>query len=180
MRVGDFMEGMLRVEGVRGIRMMPDDLIRSVASTEASIDTVSGGMRLENMGLFQCIHSPYVFVLFCDPSFERPNEITMRMIDSEGVVIGHDVPPAMMDDYIDRRDIFWMSDGFVMFPDRIGNRDAKMVMGCSRYRCGWLPDDVRVRMFYPSVSSAESINSRFGMEEDGISSAVLGVDGLED
>ena len=179
MRKGEFMDAMLRTAGVIRIEPIPPDLAQSVAATEVSVDTITGGMRLENIGLFQCLHCPDVFVLFCDGVFKRPNEITMRMIDLDGVVIGHDVPPDMIHEYEGRTDICWMSDGFVLFPERIGNRDAKMVIGCSEYLSEDIDEGTRMRLFYPSIRSAELMNTRFGVFREGVSTAILGVDGLE-
>ncbi len=179
MRVGEYLEVLRGRDGVIMADVMPRDLVQEVAEMEASIDMVSGGMRLENMGLFQCLHREEVIVLISDRVFERPDEITMRMVDTEGVVIGHDVPESMRGELSKRSDLIWMSDGFVLFPELIGNRDAKMVMGCSTLRIEGIPEGVDARMFYPSMSSAELINRRYGVEGPDISAAVIGVDGLE-
>ena len=179
MRVGEFLETLRSMDGVIMADVMPDDLIREVAEMETSIDCISGGMRLENIGLFQCLHREEVIVLLSDGVFERPREITIRMIDTDGVVIGHDVPEYLWEEFSGRDDLIWMSDGFVLFPDLSTNKDAKMVMGCSTLKLNGVPEEVDARMFYPSISSAEIMNRRFGVEGTGISAAVIGVDGLE-
>ena len=75
MRVGEFLEILRGMDGVIMADVMPVDLIQEVAEMETSIDCISGGMRLENIGLFQCLHREEVIVLL-----------------SDGVVRGHDVP----------------------------------------------------------------------------------------
>lgn len=180
MRGRDFLDSISKVDGFLDIRCMSAEDVETVAEIETSIGMVSGGMRLENIGLFQCLHAAHVFVLFCDEGFHRPEQVTMRMVDTEGVIVGHDVPPGMMGDFSDRDDVFWLSEGFIIHSDRIGNKDVKLVIGCSELSVPGIPGDVRMRLFYPSMQSAEYLNARFGVSGEGISSAVLGVDGLDD
>lgn len=178
MLVDEFLALLRGMDGVITAEIMPSDLIQEVAEKESSVDTITGGMTLENIGLFQCLHHEHVFVLISKGFLQRSEEITMRMIDTEGVVIGHDVPDSMREELSARKDLIWMSDGFVLFPELITNRDAKMVMGCSTLRLDGVPGDVTARMFYPSIASAELINRRYGVEGPYISAAVIGVDGL--
>ncbi len=179
MLVDEFLTLLRGMDGVITAEIMPSDLVQEVAETESSVDTITGGMVLENIGLFQCLHHENVFVLISEGFLQRSEEITMRMIDTEGVVIGHDVPDSMREELSARKDLIWMSDGFVLFPELITNRDAKMVMGCSTLRLDGVPGDVTARMFYPSIASAELINRRYGVEGQYISAAVIGVDGLD-
>lgn len=165
------------IEGILRAEPLSADRIQRIAETEASVREVSGGMRLENIGLFQCIHRQDVLVVFCDSRFPRPDEVTMRMIDTNGVVIGHDVPPSMEGDLHDRDDLIWVSEGFVMYPGLISDRDAKFVMSSAGFPQGCV-DGIDPIVYYPSVPTAQVLNESFGVSDTGISTLILGVDGV--
>ena len=163
--------------GVVGAEPLDGDLVDEVCRIESSIKAVSGGMEVENRGILDCAAMGRHYVLFCDASFPRPEQVTMQMVDELGEVIGHDVPPGMRDLFENRDDVVWISDGFVIYPGLIGNRDARMVMLSSRLSVPGLSGTEAVS-FYPSASSAEAIGSRFGVSDPKVAAVVLGVDGV--
>ena len=168
------------IPGVVRVELAPADLVQSVAEMEASITRgVGGGMRISNSGMVQCMDRDMIAVIFCDSDFKRPDQVTMRMVNPEGVVVGHDVPPSRMEEFKARDDISWIASTFVMYPDLIGNDDATMVMGSSSLTVAGAPEESAAEMFFPSCSSADMINSRFAMDNKGISNAIVGVDGIE-
>ena len=125
--------------GVVGAEPLDGDLVDEVCRIESSIRAVSGGMEVENRGILDCAAMGRHYALFCDASFPRPEQVTMQMVDELGEVIGHDVPPGMRNLFENRDDVVWISDGFVIYPGLIGNRDARMVMLSSRLSVPGLP-----------------------------------------
>ena len=101
----DVMEYILSKEGVLRVEPLDRRTVGRLVEAEESITRVSGGMRLENRGMMDCAGMERNFVMFCDASFPRPDEVTMEMVDDRGVVIGHDVPPCMRQDFATRDDI---------------------------------------------------------------------------
>ena len=172
--------GLLRaMPGVVRAELVPADLVQSVAEMEASITRASGGMKLENSGMVQCLKRSMVAVVFCDCDFKRPEAVTMRMVDTDGVVIGHDVPPSRMDEFRARDDVLWIASGFIMYADLICSNDATMVMDSSSLMVAGAPEDSVAEMFYPSCSSSDMINTRFAMPGGMISNAIVGIDGID-
>lgn len=172
----DDVVGALRtVPGVVGVEPMGQDLVCSVVEAEMSLRRGISGIRVENRGMEEVASSGRMYALFCDASFARPDEITMEMVSDSGEVVGHDVPESMRDSFLGRDDVIWMSDGFVLFPARIGMCDARMVMLSSRLRVPGLPEGMDARLFYPSTTSAEMIGAAFGVDDPRLAKVVAGV-----
>ena len=172
MSESDVMEYILSKEGVLRVEPLDRRTVGRLVEAEESITRVSGGMRLENRGMTDCAGMERNFVMFCDASFPRPDEVTMEMVDDRGVVIGHDVPPCMRQDFAARDDVIWMADGFVMYPSRVGTSDVRLVMLSSSFD---VPEPFEARVFYPSMTSAQTLCGRFGVAGDHIAAVVLGI-----
>lgn len=162
-------------EGIIRIEPLDADLTARLLREEESITNVSGGLRIDNRGMRDCAEMGHRFVMFCDASFPRPEGITMEMVDDSGIVVGHDVPPGMVREFMDRNDVIWMADGFVMYPKRVGTSNVTLMMLSSPLE---VPEPLRARLFYPSMSSAHMMFQEFGVEGEDIAAVVLGVDGL--
>ena len=133
----DLIEALTALDGVIATEQLDDEAMKVVTGIETSIRTVSGGMRIENRGILDCAGMSRNYVLFCGSGFPRPDQVTMEMVDDAGEVVGHDVPPCMVDAFRSRDDVIWMSDGFVLYPGLVCDRDVRMVMLSST---AWLPD----------------------------------------
>ena len=174
----EFADRLMRLGGAIRAEPIHRDVLERVMDIEASVVRGSCGIRIENPGIATCASKGDAFVLFCDGTFARPSEVSMEMVDDRGVVVGHDVPPALLPRYKGIEGLFWLSDNFVVFPDRVGANDARMVMRATRLTMD-VPAGVDPWIFYPSPESAGYLGSLFGIGDGRISAAVVGVDGLE-
>lgn len=175
----DLIEALTALDGVIATEQLDDEAMKVVTGIETSIRTVSGGMRIENRGILDCAGMSRNYVLFCGAGFPRPEQVTMEMVDDAGEVVGHDVPPCMVDAFRSRDDVIWMSDGFVLYPGLVCDRDVRMVMLSSRMKVSGPLGEFDVRSFYPSASSAEYLLGLFGREPDrSVAAVILGVDGV--
>lgn len=175
----DLIEALTALDGVIAAEQLDDEAMKVVTGIETSIRTVSGGMRIENRGILDCAGMSRNYVLFCGSGFPRPEQVTMEMVDDAGEVVGHDVPPCMVDVFRSRDDVIWMSDGFVLYPGLVCDRDVRMVMLSSRMKVSGPLGEFDVRSFYPSASSAEYLLGLFGREPDrSVAAVILGVDGV--
>lgn len=175
----DLIEALTALDGVIATEQLDDEAMKVVTGIETSIRTVSGGMRIENRGILDCAGMSRNYVLFCGAGFPRPEQVTMEMVDDAGEVVGHDVPPCMVDAFRSRDDVIWMSDGFVLYPGLVCDRDVRMVMLSSRMKVSGPLGEFDVRSFYPSASSAEYLLGLFGRELDrSVAAVILGVDGV--
>lgn len=171
----DVISALRTVRGVVAAEPMDEGLAQSVFEAERSLRRGISGIRVENRGMEEVASSGRMYALFCDSSFSRPDEITMEMVSDSGDVIGHDVPESMRARFLQRDDVVWLSEGFVLFPSRIGMSDARMVMLSSRLRVPGLPDGMDARLFYPSTTSAEMMGSAFGVDDPGLAKIVAGI-----
>lgn len=175
----DLIEALTALDGVIAAEQLDDEAMKVVTGIETSIRTVSGGMRIENRGILDCAGMSRNYVLFCGSGFPRPEQVTMEMVDDAGEVVGHDVPPCMVDAFRSRDDVIWMSDGFVLYPGLVCDRDVRMVMLSSRMKVSGPLGEFDVRSFYPSASSVEYLLGLFGREPDrSVAAVILGVDGV--
>lgn len=175
----DLIEALTALDGVIATEQLDGEAMKVVTGIETSIRTVSGGMRIENRGILDCAGMSRNYVLFCGSGFPRPEQVTMEMVDDAGEVVGHDVPPCMVDAFRSRDDVIWMSDGFVLYPGLVCDRDVRMVMLSSRMKVSGPLGEFDVRSFYPSASSAEYLLGLFGREPDrSVAAVILGVDGV--
>ena len=175
----DLIEALTALDGVIAAEQLDDEAMKVVTRIETSIRTVSGGMRIENRGILDCAGMSRNYVLFCGSGFPRPEQVTMEMVDDAGEVVGHDVPPCMVAAFRSRDDVIWMSDGFVLYPGLVCDRDVRMVMLSSRMKVSGPLGEFDVRSFYPSASSAEYLLGLFGREPDrSVAAVILGVDGV--
>lgn len=175
----DLIEALTALDGVIAAEQLDDEAMKVVTGIETSIRTVSGGMRIENRGILDCAGMSRNYVLFCGSGFPRPEQVTMEMVDDAGEVVGHDVPPCMVDAFRSRDDVIWMSDGFVLYPGLVCDRDVRMVMLSSRMKVSGPLGEFDVRSFYPSASSAVYLLGLFGREPDrSVAAVILGVDGV--
>ncbi len=177
-RVKEFMDLLKKMDGVLDVAYMPRDTVQEIVQIEDSITRVSCGLRMENSGVGTCASREHVFALSCNGDFPRPSEVTMEMIDEDGIVVGHDVPQCMIDHFKERDDIIWITDSFVMYPNKITVKDARMVLHASRCAHENIPADIEPWIFYPSTSSAIRMNEVFGFEGEGLSTLMIGVDRL--
>ncbi len=171
----NLVESLSSREGVHRVEPLDETTVMRLVDAERSISQVSGGLRLENRGMLDCAGMDRCFVMFCDSSFPRPDEVTMEMVDDSGVVIGHDVPPCLRMDFEGRNDVIWMADGFVIYPNRVGAGDVRLVMLSTQFE---VPEPLEARTFYPSLTSARMLSDGFGVGGEDIASVVLGVNGL--
>lgn len=176
----EFRERLSSMRGVFRSEIMPDGLLSEVSRIEASVVSVSGGMRMECRGMSQCARMSRCAVVFTDDTFPRPDEVTLEMVDDGGAVIGHDVPECMRESLKPNADLIWVSDSFVIHAEKARVvSDVRMVISASPLAAEWIPEGVSVSIYYPCVESAELINRHFGVSGRGVSTMIVGADGLE-
>lgn len=168
-------EALLSMDGVIAVEPVGREVLDRVVEIETSIKCVSGGMRIDNRGILDFKDMDRVYVMFCDRTFPRPDQVTMEMVDDAGNVVGHDVPPCMVQRFRSRDDVIWMGDGFVLYPGLVGNGDVTMVMLSSGLSIRTGEGEVDARMFYPSVESAELLGTMFGHLDSKVAAVIVGV-----
>lgn len=177
MRREEFLELVNGLDGVVRALPLSREQVQEIVDEECSISKVSGGLRMECPGIVACASKDDVFVVFCNESLCDPALMAMEFVDDRGVTIGQSVPQELIPRFKERDDLFWLSDDFVLFSERVGEHDAKLVMNAVR-----LSDDrwggMEPWVYFPAPTSYHKLNHMFGNPDQRVSAMVMGVDGL--
>ncbi len=157
------------------MHMMDPEVISKVVEIEDSVKGFSGSMDIEYLGLGKCIASDYTAVIFCDSSFQRPDDITIEMVNEEGLLIGHDVPECLYAKFKKKENLIWVSESFILYSDRLQSSKPHLVMKAARFPGKNDFKDTEPWIFYPSVNAANYLSSHYGIARSkGLISAIIG------
>ncbi len=155
--------------------VVPDnDVINEVFRREASIEDTTFGMPMDNRALKTCMKRSLHVVIFCDYVFELPTDHVMTMEDCDGNLVGYDIPVGKQEEYIDRTDIVWLSDDFVLLTG-VGDID-RVVMLPQKATCIGCAEGVSDPViFYPATTTDIFLKDVFGMDKStpSIASALI-------
>lgn len=169
----------LRTEpGVVRVEVMPDALCGSVVREESTVTAAGGMMDVRNLGLDEVMGRSLRLVLFVDTSFEVPSGAPMRMVDSAGNLLGHQIPKGDVPKYVGRHDVTFLSDDFVMYDDVAVVDDMTMEMPPIPYRGtdDWVPGSAGPVIWFPSTTGSMVVHRHFGQPIDDLATALMGLD----
>jgi len=171
-------DAILSHEGVFRFEVLDSETLMRSVQSEMSVDRITGGMKLENIGIIQCSHRKYVGVIFCDGRFHRPDECSMYMVNAIGTIIGKEVTKAEKELYKDDPNVIWLSETLAMFTDKIDHYDAKFVISAVPFRPIGMPDNMEAVLYFPSLSTAKILNQRYGVDDDNgnVWTIIIGID----
>lgn len=119
------------VKGLRGVVhafYLSDEILAKMRQEEQKVRAIGGNISVDNQGFTQALEHRYVIAIIKDPRFRPPPEPTVELHSNDGVVMGVEVFPFDVDDYATREDVIWLSDGFVLFPEKRGKGGERFVM----------------------------------------------------
>ncbi|MCL2786271.1 MAG: hypothetical protein FWD81_03515 [Methanomassiliicoccaceae archaeon] len=168
-----------RERSVRGAYPLDGEIYDKVVAEEGSVTESFTGVPLVNRALEEVLKRTTAVCLFCGSAFETPSEHVMIMEDICGNVVGHDVPPGMADKLKNDHGLFWLSDDFVMHPDRTDMHNIMMVMLPQRVvSIGEAEGAENAILLYPSTTTDLILRRHFGISpgEPDIASAIIAFD----
>lgn len=162
-------------KGIVRAEIVPDELMQRILAEESTVTAALGSMPVINTGLDVCMDRDVRICVFEDETAWHPRETSMRLVDSEMNVLGHDIPLDEALDYASRDDVVMVSDDFVMYPDRIAVGGMSMEMLATPYlgSTGWMPEAQSPVIWYPSTSSSEIVMRFYGHPSDGTATGIL-------
>lgn len=113
--------GDAQLEIVRGLRgvvhafYLDRDILEQVRDEEAKVRAM-GNITVNNLGFTEALKRESVICIVKDPRFRPPPEPTVILESGNGEVLGEEVFPFTADQYADKEQVVWLSDGFIMFP----------------------------------------------------------------
>ena len=161
MDIGLIVEKLKRIDGVVQVEILDQENMLDLRKEENNI-ILSSGMRYEDRALLECCKKDVILCLFCDGFLEESDDITMIMSDNLGNILGNDVPACRMKEYSERKDVIWISDNFVVYPQVQSWSDPAIVILPRKFRFLDSEKDVKDAIsFYPSVSSDIMLKEHF-------------------
>ena len=88
------------------------------------------GIKVINTGVTECLNRQHVLCIIKRASFRPPPEPTVILLSDDGVVLGEEILPHCKKEFLEnnKEDIIWLSEEFVMYPGRKGERSEAFVM----------------------------------------------------
>jgi hypothetical protein len=118
------------VRGMRGVvnAFYLDEKVLSEMRNEEAKVVAMGSIAVINEGFSQALEREKVICVIKDPRFRPPPEPTVILISGSGEVMGLEVFPFTAKEYLNREDVVWLSDAFVLFPEVKGSGGEKFIM----------------------------------------------------
>ena len=117
--------------GLRGVVhafYLTPDVLDEMRAEEAKVRAAGGNINVDNRGFSEALTRDHVIAIIKDPRFRPPPEPTVLLMDDNGDILGTEVFPFTINKYLNRDDVVWLSDAFVMFPLVQGHGGEKFVM----------------------------------------------------
>jgi len=173
-------EAILSCPGVIRMEGLDHEALMDAMNTELAVDRISGGMKLENIGVVQCCRRQFVGVLFCRGEFRRPDACSMYMINNKGVIIGREVTKSEKEAMKDDPNVAWLSSTMAMFLDKVDSNDARFVISAMPFKPEGMPEGMEAVIYYPSVVTAKKLNELYGVDDENstVSTILIGINGI--
>ncbi len=164
-------------KGVVNAELMDDDISCEVEYFERNTKT-QVGLEFRNDGYLEAMRRQVRICIFCTEDFEFPEAPSMYYMSDDGIVMGHEVMQCEMEAYLAREDLVWISDNFIMYPDRTGCGDGIFVFKGKEYPgIEAYPGCTNGIITIPAGPSDLALKSRYGIENRReIATAVMAFD----
>ncbi len=103
------------------------EVLEAVREEESKVRAL-GNIAVDNVGYSEALRRERVICIVKDPRFRPPAEPTVILVSGDGNVLGVEVFPFTADRFLPKKDVVWLSDGFVLFPTIPANGGEQFVM----------------------------------------------------
>ena len=172
----DFSKALLLHPGIVRIELLTDELRKKVSEMEHSPLNV-GFTPIDPVGFREVTDMDTVLILFCSAEFRMFTARFMDIYDTRGNIVGHDVLEYEKRFY-DSPDLVWLTDNLFIDMNLLTGHTMKTVIRSLPLKVEEVSSDVHPRVFYPSVTTAEYLNNRFGVTGKIIATVLVGADNV--
>jgi hypothetical protein len=116
-----------KLRGVIHAFYLDKTILQRMREEEAKV-RAAGDITVDNQGFSEALERESVICIIKDPRFRPPPEPTVVLFSGEGEVMGVEVFPWTAKEYMNRDDVVWLSDAFVLFPKTRVNGGEHFVM----------------------------------------------------
>ncbi len=135
-----------------------------------------------NVGVEECLKRQHVFAIIKNRAFRPPPEATVVLYSDDGTILGEEILPYKKKQFLEetKEDIIWLSEEFVMYPERKGKATEFFVMPPVSF-----PEISEMGMnnvvsCSPSAPSDMMLREKHGFEDDPkLASILVGFDSDE-
>lgn len=88
------------------------------------------GIPVINKGVEECLKRQHIVCIIKNKTFRPPPEPTVMLISDNGTVLGEEILPHFKPEFMatNKEEIIWLSEEFVMYPERRGGSKEYFVM----------------------------------------------------
>jgi hypothetical protein len=115
------------MKGVVNAFLLNKEVLDQMRKEEEKV-TAMGNIAVRNDGFSEALTKDHVIAIIKDPRFRPPPEPTVVLLSDKDEVMGLEVFPFTAKEYLERDDVVWLSDAFVLFPNVKGVGGEKFVM----------------------------------------------------
>lgn len=171
------------IKAMRGVReafYLEGDILQKVRDEEATVVSRGTGTVVINEGVEQALKRDKVICIIKDPRFRPPPEPTVVLKCSDGQTLGIEVFPETQDQYVGKEGCLMVSDGFVIFFDRLpaeGSSEAFIMPPVPFPELNESNGCKNVVSCSPAPTSDQMIRESQGLPDDGkLASILVGYD----
>lgn len=162
------LEILSNMRGVVKAFYLDKETLSLVEEEEKNVKAV-GDIAVRNDGFNQALEREHVICIVKDPRFRPPPEPTVILETDKGLLMGIEVFPHTAKEYMEREDIIWLSDGFVVFTDvhpENGDTEYFVMPPVSFPELNESNGCTNVISCSPAPTCDAMIRKRHGMEDD--------------
>jgi len=88
------------------------------------------GIPVINAGVEECLKRDHVICIIKNRAFRPPPEATVLLVSDDATILGEEVLPHRKKEFLEKNkeEVVWLSEEFVMYPERTGNLKEMFVM----------------------------------------------------
>lgn len=163
----DTLAAIQKVKGILCAFKTDEKILKDVVDEELTVRTTSG-MEMENRAMEICFSRDVKICVFCDSTFESSHdESYLLMVDDEDNVVGKSVISSEKEIYENMEGVVWLSDDFIMFPDKQITGDVKMILLPQQINIfADAPEISDAVVFFPSTSTDALLKAYYGISSD--------------
>jgi hypothetical protein len=116
-----------RMAGSRHVFPLRAEAKENLIKIEESVKATFG-INCSNQGVMDCLARENIIVIIKDSRFRPPPEPTVLLMADDGMIIGKEIFPEQRAQYLDREDVIFLSDEFILFPELKAKGKERFVM----------------------------------------------------
>ncbi len=175
--VDEVVDSICKMEGSRHVFPLMPEAKETLLKIEESVKA-SFGINCSNRGVMECLAREHIVVIIKDSRFRPPPEPTVLLMADDDMIIGKEIFPDQKDEYVDKEEILFLSEEFILFLDRKPKSREYFVMPPVAFpEVEMMPGTKNVVSCSPSPPGDMYVRSLHGLPDDPkLASILLGYD----